>query len=679
MTPDTPHWTRTREEDPELHAVLDAIAETLLGEQAPACPLYLDVPTRRALELGHLVRQEGTLVFTDSQVRDEYLVRRTVLNASAAWDDVETFTELVERVWRAGNALGADPELAARTLVMLAAEGRDITGRLGALAAEAQAGGEAVGFRFWSFYSSFCAALPHLAQEPEDLAHGLRGVRESVGNDFANGQIHSAVRDYAARSQDHARRLLAALVTMRGTLTSGFAADVILSLARFDRSEAHRSALALSHDEDATLRGAGIRALGDLPYEAEGDDARLATTLRRLDELFRENAPDVMYLLPGAYRSLLPVAEAADALTKLAGHATPGVQQMTALALLRSVEEYDGAPWLDAAVRRILGSPSLGADALRYLDGVLMRRARTDPDVALAAIETWAASGGLRGAASGEPKLPGVFPGALGGISVDAIEAAITRWFSSDDRLLHRAASEVVGHHLHSEPGPRPPLRLSLAVLGKLDESTVRLVVLRILAYVVGGQQLAVLLVSALRRDPCSPTLAGFVGEALAEAVYNYPGGAGGYMRLVADSTDSSELQREAARGALEREETYLLARRNLPQASELAPPSSRTIRFKLAQRKHHAEIMDAAENQSVIMQLVQRVTLKYGRAFAVERDGVALPPQELNTFSHEVEIPRGELADPLGERLKRMERRSLGLRASQVQEPTAEEPGGEA
>jgi hypothetical protein len=73
---------------------------------------------------------------------------------------------------------------------------------------------------------------------------------------------------------------------------------------------------------------------------------------------------------------------------------------------------------------------------------------------------------------------------------------------------------------------------------------------------------------------------------------------------------------------------------------------------------KTHERIRETAREESDFMRLVHTITLKHGRASFDTRNGIPSTPQPLHSFSYEVELPRGESIDPIGQRLRRLEGR---------------------
>ena len=157
--------------------------------------------------------------------------------------------------------------------------------------------------------------------------------------------------------------------------------------------------------------------------------------------------------------------------------------------------------------------------------------------------------------------------------------------------------------------------------------------------------------------------------RAVADAVdkpivlYNYPWSAGQYLRsrLVECAPESAEAR--AIEIALAKSDSYYAALAALPELVEIRTPSRRQYLIRLERARMHERVMEETRKQSVLMSLVHRVPLKYGNSSFSDRDGVLSDPSVLGSFSHEVELPRGEMIDPIGQLLMRINlRRAAAL-----------------
>lgn len=652
-----------RREHPEIHEELTSFAASLLsprdGEKEDQASML-----RSAAESGLVVEDEGKWDFVDEHLREEYLLQHSLDLALASWDSDEGLARALSQARARAVRRVGEVDLAGRTLVALAERGMDVVERVGAMAAAAVAS-EGRSGPLWSVYHAFCKVLRDLQPDPARLADALGPVQQAVQHDLTNGLIHAAVRELAGTSRELADTLTETFLNHPDSRVTSFAGDAILALARFDMAVAHQRAVALTEQQDPVLLRTGIHVLGTLPYAADEDDPHCAATLQRLAELRARPLPDAEHMLPEAYGYLLPRSKAKEGIVELSGRKDSAVQYMTALVLMRN-SDAAVEPWFGTALHHLVRTGPNQEQTLQFLDHSLAKHAECDPADAILILGEWAEGGGLDGVPD-DAKLPETFPSTFRYLRTSArdhLEAAITRWLASGNRTMHRCAWQVVGgHDFESDADGRSPLALSATVLGELDEATIRLVLHRVMAYVVGGKPLSVLILSALRREPCSSALAAFITDALDRIVlYNYPGGASEYLNARLATPGLPAAEAEVICAALERSETYFAALRAIPTISELRPPASRLAALQRARGKQTTAVMEAAQNRSVLLQLVRRVPLKYGRGFTFQRPGSAADPSPLHSFEYELEIPRGELIDPMGQTGRRLQWQNMGL-----------------
>jgi hypothetical protein len=625
------------------------------------------VDVNAALESSFLETDNNGVAFSDPSVRRDYLVRHTVALALEAWDDPSAFARVLEDIQYHTLNLGTPSEIASTVLVVLAHDhNKNVIGRVGE-GAKSGAKREEGNDLFWSMYDPFCEALPELAVEPYELADALEAVFEATSNDWAGGLIYGAVEKLTARSRADAEALYEVFVSRPDSPVVSFTTNALVGLAKFDLAEAHRRALKLTEAEHSTLRRAGVDALGVLDYEDAGHPNLLARTWERLQILKANPDIETDYVLARAYGNLLgQKPEASNALVEMADRSDPAVQTHVAFVLHQKAREAHSESWFKNVLLTLARVPTSQAVTWQELDYCAARCAKEAPDLVVEFAKA-AVLGRDYGAGGNRTELPEMLGTAFSQLlqhHPGEMQAALTRWFAYPDLRLHRAARDVIQQYYNPIETNIPPLRLSKPVLDELDEQTIAYMLQRIMGYlVVGGRLLAGLLLSALQREPYSPGLAEFVAGTLGGYVlYNYPGEAGDYLRSRVASADAPELEANVARAALERSEAYYKARKDLPALKELQPPAQRVYLLRLAQAKRQAAAMEEADKHSVVMRLATRVPLKHGGGFFMEQDDDFTVPSGLGEFSYSVEMPRGELIDPVGQEIGRIEWRSAGL-----------------
>lgn len=664
----TPRWQRIRRDHPDVHAVLQLVAEAVYERtEEPVDSGAAEADLRTAAEMGFLENRDQGTSFVDPDVRQEYLIRHVATITLAVWEEPAGFAQAIADAQRRTSRYAGRREVTTAVLLILAREhGKDVIGRVGELARSAARGGGQDRL-FWNLYNPFCEALPELEVEPRKLAETLEAVSEATANDGMAGLVYNAVERLAARSRAEGDALYEAFTSRPDSPLITFVPPVLVGLARSNLEEAHRRALDLSVGADPSVRRAGITALGLFDYSGDDQGRLLETTWERLERGRSEPDPEVDYTLARAYGNLLDQKpEAAEALVDLSARPDPAVQGQVAWFLFQKSDEAYGELWFREALLNLAGAPTSHKGVWENLDHSLYRVAREDPNLAVEFMEAMVV-GRDYGAEGEEGELPEMLHGAFAELvrhHPGAIEEAVTRWFASFERRLHRAARDVV-HDTYDISGRREPwLRLSKGVLDELEERTVAYALQRIMGHVVGSRALAELLLSATRRESCSRQFLGFVAGALGGYVlYNYPHEAGDYLRKRIEADDVTGTEAEVARAALDQSETYLTALRNLPLLKEFQPPSQHRYLLALAEHKQQTGMMDRAKQSSVLLNIMPELPLKYGRSHFMERDEGFTEPEELAPFSISAEKPRAEILDPIGMMFQRLGWQSAGLR----------------
>lgn len=644
-----------------------------------------EVDLSAGLKLDLLKSDNNGVAFSNPDVRRDYLVRHVTELALGTWGDPSAFAGVFEEAQHRTLDFGTRREVTTVVLVVLAREhGKDVVGRMGEVA---RLGSEDEGRNhlFWDLYHPFCEALPEIAIEPGKLADALEAVFEATSNDLAGGFVYGAVEKLATRSRMDAEALYEAFALRPESPAVSFTANVLVGLANFDLPNAHRRALDLTDSKRPTLRRAGIAALGRFDYAGGEHPNLLASTWERLQALKSTQEPEIGQALARAYGDLLgQKPEAAEALVEFAVRPDPAVQHQVAALLSMQDDEARREPWYRSTLLRLARVPTSHVGTWRELDHCAWGIAKDDPELAVGFMEAVVVGRdyGARGEEGNMPEMLGSTFSELMVNHPEALEAAVTRWFASGERRLHRAARDVVRYsQVHTIDGGPPWPKLSTPVLDGLDEQTVAYALQRIMGHItLGGHYLAALLLSAVRRESCSPDFLNFVAWALGEHVlYNFPGEAGDYLRGRVDANDASETEREVARAALDHSETYFEALRKLPRLEEFRPPSRRLYPLRLAHLKQQAAISEAADERSMLASLFPKIPLKYGRSFFVERDGEYSEPSELSEFSVRMDLPRGELIDPVGQQIQRLHWQSAGLKESEDATPAEPDEGVES
>ena len=657
----TPRFDQLKKENPRAHSALATLACAIFEEEAE--PLLHSKAEKIKLDpalFPELLKTDGGgITFAQPDLRDEYLIRHSVMLAHHSWADLEKFARTFDKVRRLQAVLNLRQDFSGLVLVILArGHKKDVIERISEVARRLSSTQES-NWLFWCLNPGFCEALPNLPFEAERLADSLGPVLEVGAKDSMGGLIFGAVQKLAARSQATADSLYQSFIS-RPEPVIALAANALISLAEFDLPEAHRRGLALTGSEQPERRKVGIAVLGRLDYREQRD--LLQVTLKRLKELRTSGENETGYVLVQAYGDLLgQTEEAPRGLVELAIQSDPSILHNLARVLQGNQNKLD-QPWYSEALQHLARATAREPDLLQSLDYSTVAIAKKNPDLAMSILSL-----GVPFRDEGDktelPKKLQVSFDTLHNSYPDKFEALLTQWFAASETRLHRAASQVLlFYNRGRDRAGQPEIKLSKQVLDRLEDRTVFFLLQRLMGYLIGGRQLSALLISALQREPVSEALTRFVAEALQGYVlYNYPVKAGDFLEGICEASPGT-LSAAVAQAAIEKSQLYYNRLRDLPKMKEFIPPSRRVHLLQVARIKLFQRAMENKSRKSPLLSLVSRIPLKYGRSFFSRQEGEFTSPHELKEYSQEVESPRCSVIDPLGIEYQRMEWRLAGL-----------------
>ena len=92
----------------------------------------------------------------------------------------------------------------------------------------------------------------------------------------------------------------------------------------------------------------------------------------------------------------------------------------------------------------------------------------------------------------------------------------------------------------------------------------------------------------------------------------------------------------------------------DLPRVSEFCPPTLRVREYDKQMRKLMRVHEDDAKSQSILPKICTEVHLKYGRRSAFQIGGKT-QISEFTSHEYAIELPRGDLIDPVGMKHRRL------------------------
>jgi Asp-tRNA(Asn)/Glu-tRNA(Gln) amidotransferase C subunit len=671
------HWERLKDEDPDTHQVLQKVAAAAFQLKIEPVPLdAVDADTEKIEETDFLEieevefeQEEKTCVsFSAGDMRVEYISRHAAEMIVEDWDDPVAFADSFSNVQHRTTRLGVRAEATKEVLRLLSsAYGKDVVSKTAEIAEIDNHQGR---HPLWEVFPALCNALPKLDVEAVQLAESLGPMLEVVSGDAAGGSIYRAIREIASESQEKAEELFAAFIDREESPVISLASNALLGLSSHDLEEAHERALELTRSDTPVITRIGIDVLGKLDYS--GDEDLMTSSMERLADLKEGTDPEIDYVIARAYGNLVDQTdEAKEALIELSSRPDPRTHRHISKALY-SLDDPFGEAWYQKVLAQLAGAGLDDPTAIENLDVHISQLVEESPGTVVEVLEEFVLS------STDGSVLTDVFDSSVSKLletHFAELEKAITQWFASTDSRLHRAAAGLADHHFHATAGEENPVfALSEDLLGDLDTEEVVGLLRRIVGYVSGSRNLASLVSSALRRDPCPEELQRFVGELLVgHVLYNYPGEAREHLEHRLESDDVTEVEQEIIQEAFDEIDEYFDQLDELSTLKELRPPSSHLSKIRRARKQQQSKAMEKAREGSVIQSLFQSVPLKYGSGFYQINDEGSTEPAPLNKISTEFEIPRGELIDPVGQAYKRF----LFSKAHSLDQQSEDDSGG--
>ncbi|MBW4694203.1 MAG: hypothetical protein KME27_20865 [Lyngbya sp. HA4199-MV5] len=670
-------WQSIKTNYPEVHAVLQQVAEAIYTQIEDAVPAGQDltVQVEQAITLGFLEKQVDKIAFVEPALRADYLVQYAVKLLFSAWDDVSIFLDTVDHLYRCSVLLNYDRALGVRSLCTLAHEhGRDLVSRITEVATLRSNEG-ITHEQFWHLYELFCAALPNLQPEPRHLADAL----EVIANvNPGAGMIQYEMQGLLKQSQATVEAFYQEFTSRSNPLFVEFVFTTLLILSQFDLQTAHQRASLLTDSDDFIEVKLGIAVLGRLNYGGVKQSELLVVTLSCFNTFLMQPNVEVDSLLTRAYGDLLDQSDEAIAkFVELSSRSDLAIRQEAAQVLCCRAEQFHQQNWYKEALLSLLQKPLPHPELLKQIDFAVRRYVSTEPNFAIQVIEALALNWDYGN--SVDNTLPDVTQYTLAELfnhRCDNLAAALTQWFASKIPRLHRAAYEIE-HSFTSPPSANPnesgesnlepPILLNKAVLDSLDELTFHQMLCHIAGYVTGGVSLTALILSAVQREPLSQAIANQIVMLLSDYVlYDYPSKARAYLnqRLTADNL--LEVESQIIQTALNRFDRYLQARQSLPPLKELQAPPNRIYAYYQAQWKQNADIVEQAKERSIFRSIFggREIPIKYGKASAHFEDATQRisEPMRFAPMSYEYDVPQSDVIDPVGRAYQRWRWRLAGF-----------------
>ena len=653
-----------------------ALAREAVGAYASCVPVPSGLGQEAyepALEAGLVDPCEGGFVFADAEAHAEALAEAFLPDAEAAWGTPAALVGVLHDVWKLQHRglKGAAPpgrlHPAARLLLALHRDGRDVAALVPELiAADYPDPGEipdddppgGLQARKTAIKLAVHGSLSGLDPTPEQVL----GVGVAAGEYFEDtGGVGSNYMGLGTVARDHpdtARESIRLAVEADTPQALATVPHLLQGLVAAAPDDALDRALVLTKHSGAAFVHAGVLSLGGLYFPA-GDD-HYDAVLDRLDEMTADPVSEVERALAQTLAAISlrsHVERALDLLIRLA----PRPNAATAVA--RGVADLAiryGPDLYRSALLRLARAP-LSGGGVEAFRSVLYQ---APPDLALDAAEAWALAH-----LPGEVGFADALDYALNNVPEDALDARVTRWFSSGSPALSRAAADLVNDARRTNRRwAFPPLTVAT-----LDAREILHVVRQAMGWLHNGRALARLMLSLFDAPDLPSEVASFVEDRLVDFVaFTRPV----ETREVLTGVDGAARPHAAAVAArvLAQVDAQDEAYQKLERRTELVAPLDRVRPFVVARRRFERAIHKRVQEQSgfPFKGLFQEVQVRGGKGSLIQMHDGTL---EVSPFQM-IETPGfslyGDVVDPVGQDYRRLVWRATPLPEP---EPTSRRP----
>jgi hypothetical protein len=481
----------------------------------------------------------------------------------------------------------------------------------------------------------FCEAIPQLQMQASPLMQAVQALVAKGGPDLAANLPYEAFRKWCAVDPTRAH----AIVTASEAGDVQAIAFVTFAFTALGDAALARSFVCKYSDE---RRVSALFALGRIkPADAKDAEDSVDVLMPFVDAVHGENVRcnALMPLLDicEQFPALAP-ANPRNAMAAAAIRPTPGLLLNLAQALWLHVKLFDRI-----SIERALGAlkatdPALGGivDALDFALKAIL--STPNGDLALNFLtDMLAPDKGF------DLKQFKSLKHDLSGGDRDRLFKLVVRWLISGNSNLGEAAAQILA------TGERAvPFDISTADLGLTGPDQVFLAHKALGWLFINEPVAASILVACLRS--CDQAAAKKIGELLFDPLLvNYGGKARDYLKTVKKGDPAYR----SVKAALKAADIYVNSLKIDPPVKELRPSEHQ---YNVERRRAHDRMRNAqkdAEKQSVLLSLVHRSILLYGRRSItyVEEPGKKRRPvsMDMHSFSYSFELPRCEIVDPIG------------------------------
>ena len=507
---------------------------------------------------------------------------------------------------------------------------------------------------FWFLYEFVCQAIPMAEVDAQAIEAAAPTILEQTKNDLTQSDIFTALSRLAETQPERGQEIINNFIASAQEQPKLFIAGMLQGIARSCGNKIVFPTIKhLIESENQTHQKQGFLVASNLEYaDTEGGKKKLAYLAHMLKKK-ADDTPELLSLVARVYGNLLEqLPQAKEQLLLLAKSDNPHVQYEVARTIWRSdkCDTSDTDNWRESVLLRLATVHSDHKGIINTLSYTLSDMVKATPLIVVSFLNEWIQY------KHHKPKdilnFVDVFR-KLYELQRSVFEELVTDWFNRDDIKYPATIAAVLRD---SSSLSMHNLALHADSLSELSFEDVKFIVYKILGFVYTKEHLRSLVFSALKGKPNDQQVEELLIYAFTTYIaYNYPSTDEDFLKE--KTKTGTKQEKRVARKIIKYINLCFQQRHDLPRLAEFTSSEHRENLRQKTYSKVFAKSYERHEKETPsLTSMMTTIQLKSGGTSFTKIDGEYTDESRLGKVQSTMELPRGELIDPVGqEKMRRL------------------------
>jgi len=496
--------------------------------------------------------------------------------------------------------------------------------------------------KFWSIYYSYCKALMLLETNTQDFCKALHNILRLTENDMLGGEIYGSLSELGKLQPQSAEKIAADILSSSDPKLLSFIPALYQGLSySVGADDIFNRAASLAADSDPEYQKIGILSLALIHYESSPNKhVLLINTENILSKLDIQNI-SILPAIAQSYSNLIDkVPTARERLAEISKTDDPQTLYSISI-LLNKIKIEDDWQWCEQILYELAKVKPEHKGILDRIVFWLDDRTVDHSDLILNFFERWMMYD--HNLPQDIEKFKHLFSKIMA-TNKAFLWTLVTKWLIDERLKFQMSLAEILREFYVS--GVKEIL-LDRSIVSGLSFDEVKILVFRILGFVINKEHLQSMVYSVLEFTPQSKEVQQLIISAYVQyIVYNYPGT---IEFLKGKEANANPYEKKAIAGICKSWNRYIRQLRKLPRLNELKASDERQIAHMKMQSKIFSKGFHKSQEGS-LLNLFRHIDLKGGEyMFHRTKDGYS-QKSKLGVIEAGGELPRGEFIDPVGQ-----------------------------